>query len=302
MWLAALIYHAVGEIANSRPSPRFVAAHYWLSLGGLGIAVGAMLVAGLQTGFGWAAGANSNTFDAVGTAFVSTLRPLEGTYLVQAIGLGVFAVAQVAFFIAIAGRSAPGRHEPLTDLGEDDDPAMVDEMLETRELTLGRLRFGAAGLFVVAATFTWFLPSLETSHSEATLLGDVSRQYESGSSIAIGRQIYVREGCMYCHTQSVRPIVTDVGLGAVSQPGDYVHETPPVLGVRRVGPDLMHVGSRDEAGEPVIGDAAQLDRRDSLFTYLINPRISRPWSTMPSYGHLSDEELTHLADYLAGLK
>jgi cbb3-type cytochrome oxidase cytochrome c subunit len=301
MWLAGLIYHAIGEITNSRPSGRLVAAHYWLTLAGLVTAVGAMLVAGLQTGFGWASGANADSFDAVGNAFISTLQPLEGTYAVQAVGIGLFVLGQVAFVVAVVTRGAPGAHQPHPDL-EDDGPLLPEEILETKELTLGRLRFGAAGLFVVAAVFMWLLPALETSHSEATLLADTSRLYESGTSEAIGRQIYVREGCMYCHTQSVRPIVTDVGLGAVSQPGDYVHETPPVLGVRRVGPDLMHVGSRDAAGEPVVGDAARLERRDSLFTYLINPRISRPWSTMPSYGHQSDEELTNLADYLAGLR
>lgn len=301
MWLAALAYHAVGQIRKSHVNPSLVATHYWLSVIGLGIAIGAMLVAGLQAGFGWASGANGNTFAAVGDAFRSVSEPLTGAYVVRAVGLGLFAVGQIAFLVGVFTVGKPGAIEPVS-IADDEDSELPEELAETRSLTLGRLRFGSAGLFVVALVFTWLLPGLEGSHSESTLLADQSRLYEAGSSIAAGRAIYISEGCMYCHTQSVRPIVTDVGLGPVSQPGDYVHETPPLTGVQRIGQDLMHVGSRDPQGEPVEGAAAELARRDQLFYYLIDPRAERPWSTMPSYGHLSDAQLTNLADYLASLK
>jgi cytochrome c oxidase cbb3-type subunit 2 len=91
---------------------------------------------------------------------------------------------------------------------------------------------------------------------------------------------------VYCHTQSVRPIVTDMGLGAVSEPGDYAHEKPVLLGVARMGPDLMHLASRG-------GTTAD---------HLADPRADRPWSTMPSYDYLSADELDALATYVNGLK
>lgn len=303
-WLAALIYHAVGSMRNTRAHPRLVAAHYWLTLGGLLVAIGAMLIAGLQAGFGWASGANSNTFDSVGTGFANTVESLEVWYVVKSVGLGIYALGQIVFLAAVFGRGRPGAHRADTSEGSEvpDRPALSGDLDDAKELSLGRLRFGAAGLFVVAAVLTWLVPALESSHNEPTLLADRSRIYEESGNLAAGREIYVQEGCMYCHTQAVRPIVTDVGLGAVSQAGDYVHETPPLLGVQRIGPDLMHVGSRNADGEVVEGAAATLARRDELFTYLINPRASRPWSTMPSYGHLSDQELTYLADYLASLR
>jgi hypothetical protein len=54
-----------------------------------------------------------------------------------------------------------------------------------------------------------------------------------------GRDVYVGLGCAFCHTQMVRPVVADVGLGAVT-----LSDTNQVLGVRRFGPDLSDVGSR----------------------------------------------------------
>jgi cbb3-type cytochrome c oxidase subunit II len=124
---------------------------------------------------------------------------------------------------------------------------------------------------------------------EGTILGDRDRVYPEGSTLAAGRAIYLEEGCYYCHTQQVRPIVTDVGLGVVSEAGDYVHETPAALGVERLGPDLTHVGDR----YPTAG---------VLISRLVDPRGSRSWSIMPSYDRLSDEELDALAEYLLSLR
>jgi hypothetical protein len=54
-----------------------------------------------------------------------------------------------------------------------------------------------------------------------------------------GREVYLSVGCASCHTQLVRPIVADVGLGGVT-----LNDSNQVLGTRRFGPDLSDVGSR----------------------------------------------------------
>ena len=36
-----------------------------------------------------------------------------------------------------------------------------------------------------------------------------------------GRDVYVSEGCAYCHTQSVRPLAQDHVYGRPSTAGDY---------------------------------------------------------------------------------
>jgi cbb3-type cytochrome c oxidase subunit II len=142
----------------------------------------------------------------------------------------------------------------------------------------------AAGIGVFFLTV--FLPALEADSATPTILADESRFFVEGSDAAAGRDIYLREGCSYCHTQAVRPIVTDLGLGAVSVAGDYAHESPALLGVMRMGPDLMHIASR---GGITVDD-------------LTDPRQDRPWSTMPSYAHLSQADLDALVAYVNGLK
>ncbi|NIR45758.1 MAG: hypothetical protein GWM93_16620, partial [Gemmatimonadetes bacterium] len=117
----------------------------------------------------------------------------------------------------------------------------------------------------------------------------------------------VENGCQVCHTQVVRANITDVGLGPVAVGGDYVREAPPLMGWQRIGPDLMHVGSRMEAasieaqlaarGVDSLEDLSTEDRaaveqqavddaHAAIRAHLADPRASRSWSTMPSYDHL----------------
>ena len=61
---------------------------------------------------------------------------------------------------------------------------------------------------------------------------------------ARGRDVYVSEGCSYCHTQQVRPLTQDQVWGRPSTAGDYAYATPQLLGTERTGPDLTTVGAR----------------------------------------------------------
>jgi cytochrome c oxidase cbb3-type subunit 2 len=59
-----------------------------------------------------------------------------------------------------------------------------------------------------------------------------------------GRDIYVGEGCGYCHTQQVRPLQQDLVFGRPSTAGDYAYSTPELLSSERTGPDLTNIGVR----------------------------------------------------------
>ena len=85
-----------------------------------------------------------------------------------------------------------------------------------------------------------------------------------------GRQVYMREGCGFCHTQFVRDLPMDRPYGRPSLPGDYALENPPMLGTQRTGPDLADVGARQpsEAWHMI---------------HLYDPRAVVPQSVMPGY-------------------
>ncbi len=98
-----------------------------------------------------------------------------------------------------------------------------------------------------------------------------------------GRSIYIREGCLYCHSQQVRP----EGFGAdqarfwgrPSVPADYVFDKPHLLGTMRTGPDLMNIAVRQPS-------------EDWHLLHLYNPRLVVPGSIMPPYPWLFEEKLS----------
>jgi len=60
-----------------------------------------------------------------------------------------------------------------------------------------------------------------------------------------GRDIYIREGCVNCHTQMVRPFRSETErYGEYSKAGEYVYDHPFLWGSKRTGPDLQRVGKK----------------------------------------------------------
>lgn len=85
-----------------------------------------------------------------------------------------------------------------------------------------------------------------------------------------GRDIYVSEGCEYCHTQNVRPLKQDLVFGRPSVGGDYAYDTPELLGDHRNGPDLTNIGNRQPSAI-------------WQYIHLYDPRAVVAESIMPRY-------------------
>ena len=92
--------------------------------------------------------------------------------------------------------------------------------------------------------------------------------------IKSGHAIYIREGCIYCHSQQVRPegfgSDNERGWGTASLPADYEGLTPHVLGTMRTGPDLSNIGKRQPS-------------RQWHYIHLYNPRAVVSKSIMPPF-------------------
>lgn len=60
-----------------------------------------------------------------------------------------------------------------------------------------------------------------------------------------GRDIYQAEGCINCHTQTVRPLKADVmRYGPYSKAGEFAYDRPFLWGSKRTGPDLARIGGK----------------------------------------------------------
>lgn len=88
-----------------------------------------------------------------------------------------------------------------------------------------------------------------------------------------GQNIYVRENCVACHSQQIRPLRDEVvRYGHYSLAAESMYDHPFLWGSKRTGPDLARVGGKysDEWHK----------------AHLYEPRDLVPESIMPSYGFL----------------
>lgn len=92
-----------------------------------------------------------------------------------------------------------------------------------------------------------------------------------------GREQYIKNGCVYCHTQQPRAVsqAPDFtrGWGRAPVAGDYVYDSPHLLGTMRTGPDLLNIGARQPSADWHLG-------------HLYQPRAYVAGSIMPSYPYM----------------
>ena len=105
---------------------------------------------------------------------------------------------------------------------------------------------------------------------------------------ARGRLVYQREGCLYCHSQQIRPLdgeikryslgSTGASLAPVADEREYVWDQPHFLGTRRIGPDLSREGGKYSD--------------DWHYSHFYYPRQMVPGSIMPAFTWLFTKDPT----------
>ena len=98
-----------------------------------------------------------------------------------------------------------------------------------------------------------------------------------------GRDLYIREGCVGCHSQMVRPFRWEVerydtqGDAGYSKSGEFIYDRPFLWGSKRTGPDLHRVGGKYD---------------DSWhYLHMKDPTSTSPGSIMPPYPWMYEDDL-----------
>ncbi|MFF5380847.1 cytochrome c [Pedobacter suwonensis] len=139
----------------------------------------------------------------------------------------------------------------------------------------GRLFRTATFLFLFLTFFVAVLPAFRNEAMNTPL----EQSHILTPSEEAGRQLYISNGCVGCHSQQVRDVEIDRVWG--SRPGiaaDYAlsrrtsvwQNAGTLMGTERTGPDLTNIGVRQPSAE-------------WHFAHLFNPRIVVPQSIMAPY-------------------
>ncbi|HYP18752.1 MAG TPA: cbb3-type cytochrome c oxidase subunit II [Chloroflexia bacterium] len=158
--------------------------------------------------------------------------------------------------------------------------------MDGRTVFFGAFIVFASIIFIVVA-----LPYLTFQPPRSADARPLSPQEEAG------RRLYAANGCVYCHSQYLRPqdwtgVQSFRTVGRVAQAGDYYYQQTLLLGTERTGPDLSQEGGAHD-------DEWHL-------AHFYNPRYTSPKSIMPSFSFYYDgfrpkDDVLHLIAYVQRL-
>ncbi|MCA9652107.1 MAG: cytochrome-c oxidase, cbb3-type subunit II, partial [Myxococcales bacterium] len=257
-------------------SVRWATAHFWMGLLGIAGYVLSMWVAGITEGLMW------KEFDAEGklvySQWAEMVPALAPMYWVRAVS-GALYLSGVFLMVANLFKTWQSRGEVADEKVEvvlPDEPHEVTtsvswhSRLEGKPLTFTvwtTIAAAAGGLFEL-------IPSMAIKSNVPTI--ESVRPYTPLE--LLGRDVYVSEGCVSCHSQMVRPFREEtLRYGEYGKAGEFVYDRPFLWGSRRIGPDLLRVGGK----YPDMWH----------YNHMLDPRSTSPGSLMPEYGHLFEQPL-----------
>jgi cytochrome c oxidase cbb3-type subunit I/II len=271
----AMLYYIVPRIYGTRLySVRLANVHFWLATLGILFYAIPMYVAGITQSLMW------QEFTADGglryANFLETVVRLAPMYALRATGGTLFTAGAViatynlyrtarqgAFVPGESAQAAP-RERPANDRGT------WHRRLESRPVQFTVLTFvtiivGGVVEFVPTALIRSNIPTIASVKPYTPLEVE-------------GRDLYIREGCVGCHSQMVRPMRSETArYGDYSKAGEFVYDHPFLWGSKRTGPDLHRLGGKYP---------------DSWhFVHMRQPTATSPGSIMPGYPWLYDRRL-----------
>ena len=272
----SVLYWLIPRLYNtSLWSVKLANYHFWIGLLGMMFYVVPMYTSGITQGLMW------KQFSADGFLqypnFLETVIRLIPMYQLRAIG-GTLYVAGVVLMIVNLYRTAKaGRfigdqeaQAPALSSAAKESPRLGHRWLEGVPVTFTVLTTVA----VVIGGLIEIVPMFLIKENVPTIAS--VKPYTALE--CLGRDIYIREGCVGCHSQMIRPFRSETErYGEYSKAGEFVYDHPFLWGSKRTGPDLHRVGGK-------YPDAWH-------FNHMESPRSTSPGSIMPNYPWLLTRKL-----------
>jgi cytochrome c oxidase cbb3-type subunit I/II len=251
--------------------------HFWIALLGMMFYVVPMYASGITQGLMWKQFTGEGFLQYAN--FLETVLQIVPLYKLRAIGgtlyiIGAFIMAYNLWRTARAGKFEPETEAqvavaPKVATAHDDHP-WKHRWLEAKPVTLSVLAFIA----VLIGGLIEMVPMFLVKENVPT----ISSVKPYTPLELLGRDIYIREGCVGCHSQMVRPFRSETErYGEYSKVGEFIYDRPFLWGSKRTGPDLHRLGGK-------YPDAWHYNHMD-------DPQSTSPGSIMPPYPWLLTKTL-----------
>ena len=274
----SMLYYLFPRLWNTKLySIKLANWHFWIALLGMMFYVVPMYASGITQGLMWKQFTKEGFLQYPN--FLETVLQIVPMYRLRAIGGSLYIVGAVIMTYNLWRTAKAGKFEPDTEAqaaaltkethAHDDHP-YKHRWLEAKPITLTVLALIAVAIGGLIEIVPMFLiknnvPTI-TSVKPYTPLE------------MMGRDIYIREGCVGCHSQMIRPFRSETErYGDYSKAGEFVYDHPFLWGSKRTGPDLHREGGK-------YPDAWHYNHMD-------DPSAVSPGSIMPRYSWLLTQKI-----------
>jgi cytochrome c oxidase cbb3-type subunit I/II len=287
----AILYWMIPRIFQTTLySEKLIKTHFWIGTIGIAFYAIPMYISGFTQGMMW------KQFTPEGTLqygnFLDTTLQLIPMHQMRAIGGTLYLVGAIIMAYNLFKTMAQGslladeaaEAAPLAILEEKEiKGAHWHSWIERRPIQL----LVASLIMILIGSLVELVPTFMVKSNVPSIAA-----VQPYTSLELeGRDIYIREGCVGCHSQMVRPFRSETErYGEFSKSGEFVYDHPFLWGSKRTGPDLHREGGKYP---------------DSWhYIHMREPQAMSPGSIMPSYGWLLEQKLniSQTKDKLAAMK
>ncbi len=274
----SMLYYLFPRLYNTKLwSVKLANYHFWVALLGMMFYIVPMYWAGITEGLMW------KQFNSEGFLqypnFLETVIRVIPMYRLRAIGGSLYIIGTLMMAFNLWKTAKSGVFEPdteaqaapwrLVSTGEARHP-WGHRILEAKPMLLSALAFVA----VLIGGMVEIIPMFIIKENVPT----ISSVKPYTPLEVMGRDLYIREGCVACHSQMIRPFRSETErYGEYSKAGEFVYDHPFLWGSKRIGPDLHRIGGK-------YPDAWH-------FNHMDDPRSTSPGSIMPRYSWLLTQKL-----------
>ena len=249
--------------------------HFWLGLLGIMFYAVPMYFSGITQGLMW------KQFTAEGflqyPTFLETVIRLLPMHRLRSVGGALYIAGVIVMAWNLYKTAKSGRF-----IGDEEVQAAAADHSPTGDKPWGhRWLESRTGLFAILTTVAILVGGL----IEIVPLYLIKQNVPTIATVkpytaleVLGRDIYIREGCVGCHSQMVRPFRSETErYGEYSKAGEYVYDHPFLWGSKRTGPDLHRIGGKYPNAWH--------------YNHMENPSTTSPGSIMPHYPWLLTQKL-----------
>jgi cytochrome c oxidase cbb3-type subunit I/II len=265
-----MIYYLVPKLFKTDLYSKGLAnAHFWVGTLGIVLYALPMYVAGFTQALMW------KDFNPDGTLvygnFLETVHEIIPMYWMRAIGGTLYIIGMFVMLYNLV-KTVKSGSKVVDSLAEA--PAMVSvsgkrTLGETFHSWLERKPIQLTILATVAILIGGIVQIVPTILVKSNI-PTISSVKPYTPLELVGRDLYIREGCVGCHSQMVRPFRSEVErYGPYAKAGEFVYDHPFLWGSKRTGPDLLRVGGKYSD--------------NWHFNHMYDPQTTSSGSIMPGY-------------------